>query len=205
MRTSDMPAYNGMSSYNENKAKHDSRGINPLLSVLCLLTVIAGLVFCVLGSLGVILTVKPNEKPETAAVNFLTAIKLKEYDRAYSYIDGYSSLGLENDAKSEEGRMLLSALRSSYDYELSGECVLRGATAVQKVLFTRLDLNAVNAAASEAAAGGTEYIVALKKVLEQPSAYTVTDIIDIRLTYNGKQWTVSPDTPLLSALKGGLQ
>ncbi|MDO5445492.1 MAG: hypothetical protein Q4F31_07720 [Eubacteriales bacterium] len=97
---------------------------------------------------------------------------------------------------------MLSLLKSSYDYSLSGECARKNITASQKILFTRLNVEEINA---EAASGIEEsYISALQKAAGNIEEYYTSDILDIHLEYSNGKWKIIPDSALITALQGGL-
>ena len=178
------------------------RKVNVFWAFLTILLVLLSFVLCVYGASGGVLFARPSGNPQDAVTGFFNALEAGNYDLACSYVDGYSSLGLENTPESEEGQLLFSALKRSYDYSLSGSCALAGTAASQKVLVRYLDLAAVDAAAQ--AVAGEEYITALRQILADPDPYCTSDFYDIPVTYTNGTWTMTLGSDLLSALQGGI-
>lgn len=180
------------------------RKTSPFWLTICILTVAAAIVLCCIGASGKILFARPSGDPQKTVTDFLNAVKSGEYATAYSFLDGYSTFGLENSPESEEGRMMFDALRKSYDYSLSGTCVRKGTAALQKVVLARLDLAAVNIAAASMAQAGSEYNIALRQVLDNPQQYITGENVDIALKYSAGKWKIVPDSALIKALQGGI-
>lgn len=166
------------------------------------ITAVMAAALCAVSAFRGILIAKQEKDPQQAVVFFLEALKRSDYAAADSCLSGYSGLGIGEEAATAEGQQLLSALRRSYDYSLSGECDRRQITACQKILLTRLDIRTLHSDAMNQA--GTDYASSLAVALEFPEQYTTSDILDIHLEYTDKEWKIIPDEALITALRGGL-
>ena len=176
------------------------RKMNAFWAVITFLAVLAALVLCVYGSFSGVIYAHPNGNPQAPVTGFFNALKAGDYATACSFVENYSSLGLENTPESEEGQLLFSALKRSYDYSLPESVVLNGTKATQKVLFRFLDLNAVDAAAL--ALPELEYTTALRQVLSDPEPCCTSEFFDLTVTFSNGKWLLTLDQPFLSALQG---
>ena len=88
---------------------------NAFWAAFTILIVLAALVLCFIGQNRGILFSRPSGNPQSAVTGFFNALKAGEYDTACSYLENYSSLGLERTPDTEEGQIMLSALKRSYD------------------------------------------------------------------------------------------
>ena len=138
---------------------------------------------------------------QMAVTGFFNALKAESFGSACQYVDNYSSLGMENMPESEEGQLMLAALKRSYDYSLSESISLAGTRASQKVLVRYLDLNQVDQAAR--AMTGIEYNSALRQVLTNAESYCTSDFFDVPVTYADGKWLMTLNSDLLTALQGG--
>lgn len=176
------------------------RKISIFWALITVLVVLSAFVLCAYGSAFGVVYAKPNGNPQNAVTGFFNALKAGDYEAACSFVENYSSLGLENTPESEEGQLLFSALKRSYDYSLSESVTLVGTKANQKILLRYLDLHAVDAAA--AALSDLEYNTALRQVLSDPENCCTSDFFDLTVIYSGGKWLLSLDQNLLSALQG---
>ena len=176
--------------------------VNPFWFTICIISVAAAFLLCFIGSEKGILLAKPKKDPQIVTVEFLDALKSGNYEKVNSLLSGYSGLGLEYEPETEEEKLMLSLLKESYDYSLSGECIRKNITASQKILFTRLNVEEIN---TEAASGtGEDYLSALQRAAEAVEEYYASDILDIHLEYSNGEWKIIPDGALIAALQGGL-
>ena len=111
------------------------RKMNVFWALVTLLVVLAALLLCIIGSAEGVIYARPNGNPQNAVTGFFNALKAGDYETASGFVENYSSLGLENMPESEEGQLLFSALKRSYDYSLSESISLAGTKASQKVLL----------------------------------------------------------------------
>lgn len=176
------------------------RKMNVFWALITLLVVLAALLLCVIGAVEGVIYARPNGNPQNAVTGFFNALKAGDYEAASGFVENYSSLGLENTPESEEGQILFSALKRSYDYSLSESISLDGTKASQKVLLRYLDLEAVDAAARQIT--DMEYNSALRRVLSDPDSCCTSEFFDVTVTYTGGKWLLTLDQPLLSALQG---
>ena len=177
------------------------RKTSPFWATLTVLLLVLSCALCCFGAEKGILFARPAGNPQDAVTGFFNALKEGDYSRACTFLSNYSSLGLENTPDSEEGQIMLTALKRSYDYTLSGSCSLSGAKASQKALVRYLDLETADAEAR--ALAGTEYITALRQVLSDSESCCTSDFFDVTVIYSGGRWLIELDNALLSALNGG--
>ena len=170
-------------------------------AAVTILIVIAALVLCFIGQNKGILFSRPSGNPQNAVTGFFNALKAGNYDEACSYLENYSSLGLDRTPESAEGQIMLSALKRSYDYSLSGNIVLLGTKANQKVLLRYLDLQALDEAAL--AMTDLDYSSALQQILSNPDSCCTSDFYDVTVSYTDGKWLMVLDNDLLAALQGG--
>ncbi len=88
---------------------------------------------------------RPEGDPRESVTGFFDALKAQDYEHAYGCLEGYSSLGLENEPEDAMARRVFEALRGSYSYILEGDCTVNGASGTQRVLLRHLDLGALHA------------------------------------------------------------
>ena len=171
----------------------------------------------------------PKENPQETVIFFFDALSRQDYREAYSYLENYSSLGLENTPNTVQGQKLYDALRNSYSYSLYGGCTREGLVAHQQILLKSLDLKAlsadlkgaVNRAMESETQGkrehelvdengaylstvtGAAYAAAIDGLLASSERYTATSGLDLELHYENGAWKLVVDQKLLSALSGG--
>ena len=176
--------------------------ISPFWLIILILTVLAAVFLCIKGYPDGILLARPSGKPQKTVTEFLNLVECGDYKQANTYLSGYSTLGFENIPDSEEGVRLFQALKNSYDYTLSGDCICKELKATQKILLTRLDVGAVTSAA--ALLGDSDYLHALDTILADKEQYYTSDILDISLEYIDHTWKIIPDSALICAFQGGV-
>jgi len=167
--------------------------------------------------------------PAESVEAFFAALEDGRYEEAYSYLSGYSTLGVENAPSGEAAQLLYKLLQDSYSCKLYGESVKSGNDASQGVLFTYLDLNALKTDLRERTELEVEklideleqeeiygendeyldsflekaYVNALNDLLGSPEKYYKTSGLVITLVYKDDMWKIDPDSELNSALSGG--
>ncbi len=168
-------------------------------------------------------------EPQQTVTAFFDALKAGDYQEACSHLSGVSTLGLERRPSGEDAAALWDALKDSWDYKLYGECCETPSGAVQQLLFSTLDFEAMRAAVKEKTESNVErlaaelspdeiydgdgayldsftqraYREALDEVLAHTADYGDLTGLNIRLEYAGDQWLIVPDSALYSALTGG--
>ena len=203
------------------------------------LTAGAGVATVILFALGVALSVigpkvgcvitAPSGNPQDVVYAFFEAIQEEDYDTAYSYLDYYSSLGLENEPASEAGKLMYDALHESYNYRLFGDCVTNQLTAKQQVLLEHLDILKMQTKFEEETQNVLEdmvndgevleiydendqflpdvtakaYVRAVDHLLEKPQLYRTTTSMELELVYTNDGWRIRANDALLHALCGG--
>lgn len=177
------------------------RKTNAFWGGLTVLIVLFALALCFYGMNRGVLFARPAGNPQSSVIGFFNALKAGDEEEACRYVDNYSSLGLGNVPESEEGQLMFSALKRSYDYSLSESVALSGTRVSQKVLVKYLDLELVDQAAR--ALTELSYNSALRQVLLDPESCCTTEFYDIPVTYADGKWLMTLNGDLLSALQGG--
>lgn len=206
-----------------------ARGIKPFWMAMSVLVAAAGLMLCAAGASVGTLYAKPDGDPGETAEAFLSALTAGDYTTAYSYLRDYSSLGLETPPESEAGQLVYDALTQSYGYELSGECRVDKLSAVQKLSFTYLNLQSMDADIEAKTEEELEslvedlprsqiyddnnqylpevtdeaYLNALKDILSDAEKYYTSEELELSLVYEDGRWQVLAGSELLKALNGG--
>lgn len=188
------------------------------------------LLVCIIGSsVGTLITATEGN-PVDSVTGFFDAVTLGNYEQAYTYLEGYTTLGLENDPSGEAGMLLHQALKDSYSYAINGSAEIDGITASQNVDFTYLDLSYVDEHVqaiiqdklSEIVAKHNRnevydennnyrpaiteeaYLNALKAVLDDAESCHRTVTLKIQLDYINETWLINPEQTLFRALFGGI-
>ncbi len=189
----------------------------------------ASMLVCIMGPhLGAVISA-PKGDPQQVVVDFFDALAAKDYETAYSYLDYYSSLGLENVPGDEASMLVHEQLVSSYSYELYGDCALDGLTAKQQVLLQHFDVQRMqerlgdktNEVMREMVQNSPEsaiydaddqylpeatqkaYLTAVTRLLEKPEYYRTTTGMELELVYTSDGWRIQASDALLHALCGG--
>ena len=199
-----------------------------LWAILAVILSTLALILCIVGAGSGTLIAKPEGDPQQYAVEFMDSITSGNYQQAYSLLKGYSSLGLENEPADEAAEIMYEALKSSYSYSLTGECIVDLLEARQQIQFTYLDLPSTEADIQAKTMDELEIIVnsrsksavydennnyrpevtreaytnAVKAVLASPEKYYISTGIQLQLEYTGGAWSVIPAESLLTALSG---
>ncbi len=207
--------------------------IRLLVSALCIVLALAACVFtirlCTYANESQPKIVSDAQLPEERVDEFFKNMTLGNYTAAEEIIGIGASLGLDTDPQDSVGKLIFDALRSSFSYELCGECAVSGIDAVQRVRITYLDIPAVSAAQKEQTkarleryveearlssevfdeSGAFRYEVAIRalyevteELLENAEAYYVTEEIDINLCYTGDSWYLQPGDEIFRILSG---
>ena len=187
------------------------------------------MLLCLLATSVGTLVASPSGDPQETVAGFFEALCAEDYDSAYSYLSGYTDLGLANTPSDPVGQAMYDALRESFSYELYGACVEDGLSAHQEVLFTYLDLTAIapdveketmdvlsdfvktrprsalydssNQYLPEVAQEA--YSTAVRTVLADARSYYTTTGLQLALEYVDGTWLIAPNQNLLSAITGG--
>lgn len=195
---------------------------------LTVLLVMLALWLCVMAPTVSELLNKPKGDPRDAASGFFDALIAENYDEAYTYLNGYSSLGLEKEPENEVSRMVFDALRSNYSYTLRGDCTMDKTSASQKVLLQHLDLNAfqtdLKQATEDALARKVQmlprselydesgaylpevttsaYADAVASLLMHLEDYMTVSELDLKLIYTADGWKLELSQAMSAALCG---
>lgn len=167
---------------------------------------------------------------QQTVTEFFNALAAQDYLRANEMLSGVSTLGLERAPQTEDAAAVWHTLEEVRNYSLYGDCKAASGGAVQQLVYTTLDLDAL----SEAVKAGTEakveelaaslpaeeiydgeggyltsfteraYLEALEAELAHPADYSRMVGLNIRLVRSGDDWLIVPDDALYGALTGGL-
>ena len=202
--------------------------INGFWAVLSILFAGVGIISCFVAVRMGTLISRPNGEPGEPVNAFFSAVCAGRYQEAYSYLNDYESLGMENPPKSEESRMLYDALQKSYDYVFVGDAVRDRISAVQKVSFRHLSLDGVRQEASKQidvflkeivdsrarsqvfdsegnyleAVTDEVYRKAVAEALKKAGTLCTSDDLNVNVSYDGDRWLMSTSPELISALLG---
>ena len=194
-----------------------------LFAGLCLFACVVG---CNLGTL----YVKTDVDPQETVIKFYQAILDEDYATAYSCLGDYSSLGLENEPDTEEGKLLYNALKDSYSFTLHGDAVKDKLNATQTVAFRYLNLSTLEEAVQKEIdpllkeyvdshtrseiydANGAYlqsvtdavYLQALEETLESADKYYTSSEYDVTLTYSDGSYLMYTNSDMLKAFLGGV-
>ena len=204
--------------------------VNGFWAVLAVLLAGLCMLVCLFGyNLGTVY-VKTDVDPTETVTKFYQAVISGDYQTAYGCLGDYSTLGLENEPDTEEGKLLYDALKNSYDYALHGEPRLNKLEATQSVAFKYLNLNAVEEEAGRQvdsllkkyveshnrseiyddnggylqSATDEVYLEALKAALADAEEYYTSTEYDVTLTYSDGSWIMNTNSEMLKAFLGGV-
>lgn len=203
--------------------------INMFWALLAILLSGGTMLMAVVGSSVGTIYANPSGDPRSSVTDFFDALVTGDYETAYSLMDDYSDLGLDEQPESEAGKLIYQALKQSYHYELIGECQVNMIEATQRVSMRYLDLAAVTAELDELTAKKLKilvqtrehdqvydaednylpevtqeaYIQALEQALKDARSCYTTVEFDVPLKYTGGKWLVLTAPELLTALSGG--
>ncbi|MBQ7896251.1 MAG: hypothetical protein IJ364_06850 [Oscillospiraceae bacterium] len=193
-----------------------------------IITALAALLCLLASSVGTLIA-RPQGDPQQTITGFFDAMSAGDYDTAYTYLDGYTGLGLENVPADSVSAAVYEALRESYEYELFGGCSVDKLKASQQVQFSYLDLKAIQADVQALTVVKLEEIVmarpsseiydenknylpgitmeaysaAVNEVLKSADKYYATDTLQLQLEYKNGSWLIVPGNDLLKAVIGG--
>lgn len=207
----------------------NKRKINVPWALVSVLLAGAALFACFYGSVHGAIIVKPSGDPQAVVTEFFDDVTAGSYAEAYTHIDSYSTLGLENTPASETGKLAYDALKSSYSYKLYGDCTVDGLSAKQQIVFQYLDLGSISGdvqneteknlnsivqsrSRSEVydennnylpAVTDEAYSAAVSSVLQHAENYYTTTAFEVELEYTDGSWHIIPNSAMLKALAGG--
>lgn len=187
------------------------------------------MLLCLLATSVGTLVASPSGDPQETVSGFFDALCAADYNSAYSYLSGYTDLGLGNTPADPVGQTMYAALQESFSYELYGACVEDQLSAHQEVVFTYLDLTAIGPDVeketmdilsgfvkerprSELYDSNNNYLpevaqeaysAAVRTVLADARDYYTTTSLQLALEYVDGTWLIAPNQNLLSAITGG--
>ena len=203
--------------------------IRPVSGVLSVLFASAALVLCFTGMTRGTLFTRTEGDPRDAVTGFLDAVLAGDSGTACGFLADYADLGLDAVPDDPVSAEMIRALRESYAYEITGDCVTDGLTAKQTVLLRHLDFSKMAADLQSStnecvrllverlskeeiydADGGYRgdfvsraYADAVEMTLSHKEDYTSSDSIELDLIFRNGRWLIRTDPELLSALCGG--
>lgn len=193
-----------------------------ILSGLALMT-------CVVGySFGTLYT-KPDGDPKDTVETFFSALESGDYQSAYPCLADYTSLGLENEAADENGKIIYQALRDSYSHTVMGEATVNKLSAFVPVRFRYLNIKDTESSIGDKVNGILEKFVednphnkvydandkylpevtdkaysdAVAEVINNISAFYTTEQFNVELEYKNGKWFIITSPELLNAVIGG--
>ncbi len=172
------------------------RKIHKVWGVFTALLVLTGLALCFLGLSRGTLFVKLDRGPDRVTAVFFEELSSGEIEEAYRQLSNYKTLGLENIPRTEDGALLLSALRENYRCTLLGPAEQRGGRAVQPIRLQFLDLDIVEARFLQ------DDTFDLSQLLSDPEEFTAQEDFLVTLTFNGTEWKILLEPALLDAIQG---
>ena len=187
------------------------------------------LILCVVAANVGTIVAEPEGNPRDTVETFFNALSSEDYSTAYSVLSDYSSLGLENEPDTEEGRLIYDALKKSYSFAIKEDAVIDKLEATQKVSFRYLDLNEVEEDAkgrvddilnnivqtrsrSEVYDENNKYFEsvtdevyksAISEALSNAESHYKTTELTINLSYEDGKWLMSAGPELINVLLGG--
>jgi len=213
------------------KATSKSKNYNVFFLILSVLLALMLIILVVKSrSLGMFY-VKTTGSPSNSIAEFYNAIVSGDYNRACTYLADYDELGLDNIPDTDEGQLILEALKTSYSYSLIGQPVVDQLSANQLVSFTYLDISQVE---SETASKiddilndkvqtlprnelfddennylpeliDSVYTEALNDTLKNADSFYVTTEYEVYLEYRNNKWMIKTNNDMLTSLLGGIK
>lgn len=203
--------------------------INGFWGVIAVLVSGAALLLSIVGMTFGTLVAKPSGDPLETVNGFFNSIQDGNYEKAYSYLADYQSLGLENQANGEIGASMQQAMRDSYSFKPEGNCVVDGLDATQSVQIRYLDLDSFSAQLEQLTNESLQQIVAdlprneiydendkylpsvtdaaysmaVDSLLGHVEDYYKTTVVKLELSYHGGKWQLKTNPQLMDALIGG--
>lgn len=203
--------------------------INVGWAVLSVVLGSMALLLCIVGlAAGTVYTEAEGDPADTVRL-FYDSLKSGDYVAAYSCLSDYSSLGLEKQPETENGKLVYKSLRESYDYSVMGTPEIDRLQAKVRLRFQYLDLPSFE----ESVASRTNdnlaafvkdnpisavyddndqylpevtekaYADALGFILDKADTYYTTVELKISLEYSDGKWLIVTDDAMLKALMGG--
>ena len=198
-------------------------------ALIAVLMFSAAMLVCIIGPKAGTVITAPKGNPQQTVTAFFDALIAEDYETAYSYLDYYSSLGLENEPADEATKLIYAELLSTYNYSFYGDCVQDGLTAKQSVLMEHLDVKRLQDRLGDKTHDVLEdmvqnspmstiydennnfkpeatqlaYTTAVQQLLEKPELYRTTSGMELTLVYTADGWRIQVNDALLQALCGG--
>ena len=204
--------------------------INTFWAVVAIVIAAAAMILCIFALNVGSMVSKTSGNPQDAVSGFFDAAIEGNYEKAATYLENYSSLGIEPAPDTEEGKAILEALRSSWSYTLRGEPQIDKLSATQKVAVRYLDLAGVEADAEsrvddilngvvqsrpreEVYDESNQYLesvtdevyrTAVAQALENAESHYSSREVDIEVHFTDGKWKMVLSPELLNLLLGGV-
>jgi len=173
----------------------------------------------------------PLPDPMETVGCFFDGICNQDYAAAYACLNGYETLGLENIPEDATAAAFWNLVRENTSWEPASDCSITGTTASVDVAVTAPDLKLLTATLgddvntllelrADEALDPTEiydennnfrselvmelYGNALQALFSQENPAMSTKTVTISMIYSNKEWKITPDSTLFSALTGGV-
>ena len=158
--------------------------------------VLAGVILCALGLRHGVLLVKTDHDPSRTVGEFFGALAADEPETAYGCLSNYTTLGLENVPRTEDGALLLAALRDNRRCTLLGAAQRHGDTARQSIRLRFLDLDALETSILSG------QFADIPSALDDAEALCGEAELTVTLRFDGESWKIVMDRALLDAIQG---
>lgn len=174
--------------------------------------------------------VRTSGNPQDTVKLFFDSMISGDYATAENCLADCSSLGLDAEPDTEEGKAILNAMRASWSYTLRGEPEKEGVNAAQQVAVRYLNVAALNEEAQSMVDGILDelqktrtraqlydesnkylpsvaeevYSTAINQALENAVSHYSSKEITVRLVYTDGEWKITDSQELLNTLLGGV-
>ena len=203
--------------------------IKPISGVLSAFLVAVAFALCITGSVRGPVYTKTEGNPCDVITSFFDSIISGNYSSACDNLAEYSDIGLDVKPDDVVSAKMIDALRTSYDYELVGDCIINGLSASQKVRIRYLDLSKMSSDLQQNTNETIRLMVdshlkneiydedgnyrndfiseayseAVDIALSHKNDYYSYSMIDIDMSYKSNHWLIYSSPELFAALCGG--
>lgn len=207
----------------------NKKNLSDRFGIAAIAAAVLAVCLCITGSVTQPVLLSSDSGPQSAVSELFDAVCAADYGAVSASLCGQPSLGIDGEASSEMGRLILDAYRQSCSYELDGGCKVTGSGLTQSVKFTSLDIKALTQALNERAPELLSERVAKAKnvseVYEDDGSYRedfVMDVLadavrellkndaphstvtlEVALVYTDGRWQPVADDALLNVIAGG--
>lgn len=204
--------------------------IKTIWAVIGILIAGGALILCVMALNTGTITATVEGEPKDSVQSFFDNLIMGQYDAAYENLYDYSSLGLENEPKTAEGKLIYNALKQSWSYSINEPAVVDKLNATQKVTLRYLDIASLEQEAASRVEDSLKtvvqskpidevydsnnkykpeitdevYMACLEKAVEHASSHYKTVELNLSLVYENGKWMIKTSNELLTYLLGGI-